>query len=78
MATGRPRAPKNPSRAGVKSPEVMPCRYSNGSASTTFGEVRHHGGTIELRSRTRSPADEVIPMVNVVVGRRHARVGVLI
>ena len=47
--------PKNPASAGAKSPLDMPCRYISGSTSVTFGLLRHHGGTIELRNRHRSP-----------------------
>ena len=48
-------APKKPSSAGTKSPELIPCRYSSGSTSATFGLLRHHGGRITDRNRTRSP-----------------------
>ena len=47
--------PKNSVSAGAKSPVDMPCRYSSGSTSDTFGLLRHHGATIELRNRIRSP-----------------------
>src|SRR3954470_624180 len=47
--------PKNPSNAGVKSPDDMPCKYINGSTSTTFGDVRHHGGTIDDLNCIRFP-----------------------
>ena len=40
--------PKNPPSAGAKSPLDMPARYINGNTSVTFGDLRHHGGTIEL------------------------------
>jgi hypothetical protein len=43
-------APKNSSSAGAKSPELIPCRYSNGSTSVTFGLLRLHGGMIALRN----------------------------
>ncbi len=49
--------PKNPSSAGAKSPLDMPCRYSSGSTSVTFGDLRAHGGTIEL-NRIRSPVSD--------------------
>src|SRR5215207_4116830 len=48
-------APKKPSSAGTKSPELIPCSYSSGSTSATFGLLRHHGGRITDRNRTRSP-----------------------
>ena len=52
----RPAAePKNSSSAGAKSFELIPCRYINGSTSATFGDLRAHGGMIELRNRRRSP-----------------------
>jgi hypothetical protein len=47
--------PKNSPRAGAKSPVDMPCRYISGNTSDTFGLLRHHGATIELRNRIRSP-----------------------
>src|SRR5713101_4006361 len=47
--------PKNPSSAGTKSPLDMPRKYSSGSTSVTFGDFRHHGGTIELLNWHRSP-----------------------
>ena len=48
--------PKNSVQRRRRSRRVdMPCRYSNGSTSATFGLLRHHGGRIELRNRTRSP-----------------------
>jgi hypothetical protein len=48
-------APKNPSSAGVKFPELIPCRYSSGSTSATFGLLRHHGGRIALVNRAFAP-----------------------
>jgi len=36
-------------RAGKKSPDDMPCRYSNGNIADTDGDLRAHGG-IETRS----------------------------
>ena len=43
-------------RAPARSHRVdRPCRYSNGSTSDTLGLLRHHGGTIELLNRARSP-----------------------
>ena len=36
--------PKNSSRAGAKSPELMPCRYISGSTSATLGDFLAHGG----------------------------------
>ena len=52
----RPAAlPKNSASAGAKSPVDSPCRYSSGSTSLTFGDLRHHGGTIDERNRLRSP-----------------------
>ncbi len=47
--------PKKFSSAGAKSPELIPCRYINGSTSDTFGLLRHHGGTITLLNPRRSP-----------------------
>ena len=47
--------PKNASSAGTKSPVDSPCRYSSGNTSVTFGLLRHHGGRITDRNRTRSP-----------------------
>src|SRR5690606_6793536 len=47
--------PKNSSRAGTKSPVDMPCRYSSGSTSVTFGLLRHHGATMAERNRWRPP-----------------------
>ena len=52
--------PKNCSSAGTKSPVDMPCRYIKGSTSATFGLLRHHGGMIELRNRTRSPVSSSV------------------
>jgi len=40
-------APKNPSRAGAKSPVESPCRYNSGKTSVTFGDRRRQGGAIE-------------------------------
>ena len=52
----RPAAePKNSSRAGTKSPELIPCRYISGSTSATFGDFLAHGGRIEDRNRILSP-----------------------
>ena len=66
----RPAAdPKNSSSAGAKSFELIPCRYINGSTSATFGDLRAHGGMIELRNRRRSPGRLVDPAV--VHPRRH-------
>src|SRR5215216_5828044 len=48
-------APKKPTSAGTKSPELIPCRYSSGRTSATLGLLRHHGGRITDRNRTRSP-----------------------
>jgi hypothetical protein len=45
--------PKNSDNAGTKSPVDMPCKYINGSASTTFGDLRDHGGTSALENRAR-------------------------
>ena len=50
-----PAEPKNSSKAGAKSPELIPCRYINGSTSATLGLFRAHGGMIELRNRILSP-----------------------
>jgi len=47
--------PKNSVNAGTKSPVDRPCRYSSGSTSLTFGDLRHHGGTIDERNRLRCP-----------------------
>jgi hypothetical protein len=47
--------PKNSSRAGAKSPELIPCRYISGSTSATLGDFRAQGGRIELRKRIFSP-----------------------
>jgi hypothetical protein len=47
--------PKNPSRAGANSPDDIPCKYINGNTSTTLGDVRHHGGTIEDLNCIRPP-----------------------
>ena len=47
--------PKNSSRAGAKSPELIPCRYISGTTSATLGDFLAHGGRIELRKRIRSP-----------------------
>jgi len=47
--------PKNPSNAGTKSPVDRPCRYNSGSTSATLGLLRHQGGKITERNRTRSP-----------------------
>src|SRR6516164_4202835 len=52
--------PKNPSNAGTKSPELMPCRYMSGNTSATFGLLRHHGGLIEL-NRARARRDRAPP-----------------
>ena len=48
-------APKKPSSAGMKSPELIPCRYSKGSTSATFGLLRHHGGRMTLRNLALVP-----------------------
>ena len=47
--------PKNPSRAGTKSPVESPCRYKSGRTSVTFGDLRHQGGTITERNWAFSP-----------------------
>jgi hypothetical protein len=47
--------PKNPSSAGTKSLLLSPCGYSRGSASVTFAERRHHGGSSDDRNRHRCP-----------------------
>ena len=47
--------PKNSSSAGTKSPELIPCRYISGSTSATLGDLRAHGGRIELRKRIVPP-----------------------
>jgi len=47
--------PKNSSRAGAKSFELVPCKYINGNTSATFGDFRAHGGMIEDRNRRCSP-----------------------
>ena len=47
--------PGNWPKAGTKSPDDRPCRYSNGSTSVTFGVLRAHGGTIAEENRFRSP-----------------------
>lgn len=47
--------PKNSSKAGPKSPELIPCKYISGNTSDTLGLFLHHGGTITLLSRCRSP-----------------------
>jgi hypothetical protein len=36
-----------------------PCRNNSGGASATFGLLRHHGGRITERNRTRSPGHRV-------------------
>ena len=47
--------PKNSSSAGTKSPVDNPCRYGSGNTSATLGLLRHQGGRITERKRTRSP-----------------------
>ena len=47
--------PRNWPRAGTKSPDDRPCRYSSGSTSVTFGVLRAHGGKIAEANRFRSP-----------------------
>jgi hypothetical protein len=47
--------PRNWPRAGTKSPDDRPCRYSSGSTSVTFGVLRAHGGKIAEANRLRSP-----------------------
>lgn len=47
--------PKNSASAGAKSPVDRPCRYSSGSTSATFGLLRAHRGTIELRNFALAP-----------------------
>jgi hypothetical protein len=48
-------APKNSSKAGTKSPLDMPWRTSAATPRPPLGLLQHHGGTIELWNRTRSP-----------------------
>jgi hypothetical protein len=47
--------PRNCPRAGTKSPDDRPCRYSSGSTSVIFGVLRAHGGKIAEQNRIRSP-----------------------
>ncbi len=47
--------PRNWPRAGTKSPDDRPCRYSSGSTPVIFGVLRAHGGTIAEQNRLRSP-----------------------
>src|SRR3954449_534225 len=47
--------PRNCPRAGTKSPDESPCRYSSGSTSPIFGVLRAHGGKIDEQNRCRSP-----------------------
>jgi hypothetical protein len=47
--------PRNCSSAGTKSPVERPCRYSSGSTSATFGDLRAHGGRIAEENRLRTP-----------------------
>ena len=49
------REPRNCSNAGPKSSQDSPCRYSSGSTSVIFGDVRHHGAKIAEENRARSP-----------------------
>jgi hypothetical protein len=46
--------PKNPSSAGAKSPVDNPRRYSTGSTSVTFGDVRIHRGKIPEENGSRA------------------------
>ena len=47
--------PRNCPRAGTKSPDESPCRYSSGSTPPIFGVLRAHGGKIDDKNRCRSP-----------------------
>ena len=47
--------PRNCSSAGTKSHDDRPCRYSSGSTSVIFGDLRHHAGRIAEANRCRSP-----------------------
>ena len=56
VADDKPAAePRNCSSAGTKSPVDRPCRYSSGSTSEIFGDLRAHGGRIAEENRFRSP-----------------------
>ena len=55
--------PKNSSRAGTKSPELIPWRYISGSTSATFGDFRAHGGRIERPEPHPLPGHLVDPAV---------------
>src|SRR3974390_2749410 len=47
--------PRKCPRAGTKSPDDRPCRYSSGSTSLICGVFRAHGGRIAELNRIRSP-----------------------
>ena len=47
--------PRNWPRAGTKSPDDRPCKYSSGSTSVTLGVLRAQAGRIAELNRFRSP-----------------------
>jgi hypothetical protein len=47
--------PRKLSSAGTKSWLDNPCRYSSGSTSLIFGDLRHQAGRIAEANRLRSP-----------------------
>lgn len=52
--------PKDPSKAGAKSPLESPCKYGRGKTSETFGERRMYGGSMELEKRLLRPSSSLL------------------
>jgi len=56
VAADRPAVePRNCSKAGTKSPEDRPCKYSSGNTSATCGDFLAHAGRIVEENRFRCP-----------------------